>query len=91
MKSQKLFSFLPFVLSVVPKIMTLSVILCAASNPFHKDHQREEPQGASNTSTREAVGLSAPGLQSSAPAQPDSLSSLQCSEEDTRTGLDKCT
>ncbi|XP_070698934.1 G patch domain-containing protein 2-like [Pempheris klunzingeri] len=41
----------------------------SASNPFHKDHQREEAQGGRNTSTLEAVG---PSSQSSTSAQPES-------------------
>ncbi|XP_031134594.1 G patch domain-containing protein 2-like isoform X2 [Sander lucioperca] len=43
----------------------------SASNPFHKDHQRAEARGASNTSTLETVGPSAPGLQSSSFLQGD--------------------
>ncbi|XP_049451840.1 G patch domain-containing protein 2-like [Epinephelus fuscoguttatus] len=50
-------------------------VTTSASNPFHKDHQREEAQGASNTSTPEAVGPSAPGSQS--------LSFLQGDHEET--------
>lgn len=41
--------------------MICAFFFYAASNPFHKDHQREEAQGAGNTSTLEAVGQSAPG------------------------------
>ncbi|XP_068437084.1 G patch domain-containing protein 2-like [Clinocottus analis] len=39
-------------------------VTTSASNPFHKDHRREEPQEASNASTLEAVGPSAAGSQS---------------------------
>ncbi|XP_076605415.1 G patch domain-containing protein 2-like isoform X1 [Chaetodon auriga] len=56
---------------------TDAVAVTSASNPFHKEHQREEAQGASNTSTLEAVGAGAPGPRSSTSAQPESLSLLQ--------------
>ncbi|KAI3367786.1 hypothetical protein L3Q82_026619 [Scortum barcoo] len=49
----------------------------SASNPFHKDHQREEAQGAGNTSAPETVGSGAPGSLSSTSAQPESLSFLR--------------
>ncbi|XP_047466961.1 G patch domain-containing protein 2-like isoform X2 [Mugil cephalus] len=51
-------------------------ITTSASSPFHMDHQRE-PQGASNTSTLEDVGPSAPVSQSPTSAQPEILSLLQ--------------
>ncbi len=51
--------------------------LSAASNPFHKDRQREEAQGAGNTSSLEAVEPGAPGSLSSTSAQPESSSFLQ--------------
>lgn len=69
-----------FVLSVVIRIWYVLSFSSTASNPFHKDHQRGEAQGARNTSTLEAVGPSAPGSQS--------LSFLQGDHEDTWTGLD---
>ncbi|XP_036006590.1 G patch domain-containing protein 2-like [Fundulus heteroclitus] len=58
-------------------------ITTSASNPFHKDHQREEAKGAacSNTSSLEAVGPSSP--QSPTSAQPESSSLLQGNHEDT--------
>ncbi|XP_039642356.1 G patch domain-containing protein 2-like isoform X1 [Perca fluviatilis] len=49
----------------------VSVTTTSASNPFHKDHQRAEARGASNTSTLETVGPSAPGLESSSFLQGD--------------------
>ncbi|XP_031703416.1 G patch domain-containing protein 2-like isoform X1 [Anarhichas minor] len=49
-------------------------VTTSACNPFHKDHRREEAEGASNTSTLEAVGPSAPGSQS--------LSFLQRNQEE---------
>uniref|UniRef100_UPI0037E8DE7D G patch domain-containing protein 2-like n=1 Tax=Semicossyphus pulcher TaxID=241346 RepID=UPI0037E8DE7D len=52
-------------------------ITTSARNPFHKDHQREEAQGASNTSTLNAMGPSAAGSQTCASAQPESLPFLQ--------------
>ncbi|XP_065822564.1 G patch domain-containing protein 2-like [Labrus bergylta] len=48
----------------------------SASNPFHKDHQGEEAQGASNTSTQEAVGPNTKFSQSFTSAHPESLSFL---------------
>ncbi|XP_041669322.1 G patch domain-containing protein 2-like [Cheilinus undulatus] len=49
-------------------------ITTSASYPFHRDHQREEAQGARNISTQEAVGPNATLSQSSASAKPESLS-----------------
>nr|XP_046268600.1 G patch domain-containing protein 2-like isoform X2 [Scatophagus argus] len=46
-----------------------------ASSPFHKDHQKEEAQGATKTSAVETAGTSAPGSPLS--AHPESLSVLQ--------------
>lgn len=63
----------------------------AASNPFHKDHQREEAHGASNTSTLDAVGAS--GSLGSQPftLQRETLSSHHEDREVTWMGLDKHT
>lgn len=47
-----------------------------AGNPFQKDHQREKPQGTSNSAALEAVGPHAPGLRSSTPAQTESFPCL---------------
>ncbi|XP_067469431.1 G patch domain-containing protein 2-like isoform X2 [Thunnus thynnus] len=62
-------------------------ITTSASNPFHKDHQKEEAQGASSTSTLEAVAASgapsAAGSRSSTSAKPESLSFSQGDHEDT--------
>eukprot|EP00064_Thunnus_orientalis_P009731 superscaffoldBa00001254_g9757 len=62
-------------------------ITTSASNPFHKDHQKEEAQGASSTSTLEAVvapgAPSAAGSRSSTSAKPESLSFSQGDHEDT--------
>ncbi|XP_042245249.1 G patch domain-containing protein 2-like isoform X1 [Thunnus maccoyii] len=62
-------------------------ITTSASNPFHKDHQKEEAQGASSTSTLEAVSASgapsAAGSRSSTSAKPESLSFSQGDHEDT--------
>ncbi|KAM9340793.1 G patch domain-containing protein 2-like [Symphorus nematophorus] len=66
-------------------------VTTSASNPFHKDHQREEAQGAANTSTLEAVGPSAPGSQSPTSAQPESNLSSRSDHEDTGPGLNKRT
>ncbi|KAJ4939653.1 hypothetical protein JOQ06_029096, partial [Pogonophryne albipinna] len=44
-------------------------VTTSASNPFHKDHRREDAQGASNTST--LVGPRAPGSQSLSPPPRD--------------------
>ncbi|XP_053191831.1 G patch domain-containing protein 2-like [Scomber japonicus] len=62
-------------------------VTTSANNPFHKDHQKEEAQGASNTSTLEAVvasgALNAVGSQSPTSVKPESLSFSQGDHEDT--------
>lgn len=70
-------SFFLFVLSVarhVGNMILCPLLLSAAGNPFHKDHQGEKSQGAGNTSTLDASGPSASGSQSSPPAQTESFS-----------------
>lgn len=60
------------VLCYTARIWYVLFFLSAASNTFPKDHEREEAQGASNTSTLEAVEPTASGSRSSISAQPES-------------------